>query len=107
MENSIKANGKITKCMEKAPSNGLMEESILVNISKIKNTDLEEYNGPMEKFIKATGDKVSKMAKVKSEDLMVSKDKEFGKMEKESNEIFINFFYSYLSNPIFLISNFS
>ena len=45
--------------------NGLMEECILVTILKIKNMDMEESNGQMEKFLKVNGKKEFNMEEVK------------------------------------------
>lgn len=65
MQNSTKAIGKITKCMEKVLSSGQMEEFMQENTFRIKNMDLVEFNGLMEKSMKDTGDKVFKMEKEK------------------------------------------
>ncbi len=69
--------------MERVHLSGLMEESMLVNIIKIKNMDLEEFNGPMERFMKAIGEKESRMVKEKFEVQMVFNVKVSGKMERE------------------------
>ena len=64
--NSMLVIGKIIKCMEnKEDLNGLMEECILVTILKIKNMDMEESNGQMEKFLKVNGKKEFNMEEVK------------------------------------------
>ena len=70
----------------KVDLNGLMEESILVIIFKIKNMDMEKYNGPMEKYIKVNGNKVYNMEKVKLKILLVLNIKENGRTEKELND---------------------
>ena len=80
MENSMKASGKITKCMAKALSSGLMEEFTLETTSKTKNMVSVLWSGPMEKFMRDTGNKESKMGRERSEDLMELKDRAFGKM---------------------------
>ena len=49
--------------MEKVHLNGPMEESMSVNITKIKNMDLDEFSGPTEKFTKAIGEKAFKTVK--------------------------------------------
>ncbi len=60
-----------------------MEESMLVNIIKIKNMALEEFNGRMEKFIKVIGEKVFKMVKEKLGVQTEYNVKVSGKMERE------------------------
>lgn len=80
MVNSMKDSGEIIKCMEKVISNGLMEEYTQVTTFKIKNMVLVLSNGPMEKSMKGTGDKVFKMDREKSEDLMVFRGRVSGKM---------------------------
>lgn len=79
----MKVNGKIIRCMEKVHLSGLMEESMLVNIIKIKNMALEEFNGRMEKFIKVIGEKVFKMVKEKLGVQTEYNVKVSGKMERE------------------------
>jgi hypothetical protein len=66
--------------MVKVFSNGPMGEFILVTILRTKNMVLVLSSGPMVRFMKDTGNKGSRMGRVKSEDLMELKDREFGKM---------------------------
>lgn len=83
MENNTTVNGKIIKCMARVHLDGLMEEFTLGSIMKTKNMDLEELNGQTVRFMKDTGDKVSKMDKEKLEALMVYNVREYGKTVRE------------------------
>jgi hypothetical protein len=66
MVNNIKDIGKIIKCMEKLDIlNGQMEEFILETMFKIKNMDMEKYNGQMEKYIKVNGNREYNMEEAK------------------------------------------
>lgn len=67
MERNTKASGKIIKCTARAPSNGLMAESMSVSITKIKNMVSAESNGRTAKFTKVIGEKGSRTERVKSE----------------------------------------
>ncbi len=66
----MKVNGGTIKCMARGRSSGLMGGFMSGSILKTRSMALEECNGPMEKCTKATGERVSKMARVKSEGLM-------------------------------------
>lgn len=55
MEEYIKVNGKIIKCVVKVHFNGVMGENIKVNIFKIKNKGLEFSIGQMGKNISDFG----------------------------------------------------
>jgi hypothetical protein len=82
--NNMLVIGEIIKCMvNKEDLNGQTEDYILVIILKIKNTDMVEYNGPMEKFMKESGRKEYNMEEAKLKELMVLNIKVNGKMEKE------------------------
>lgn len=65
MENSIKASGETTKCTVKEHSSGQMAGFMLESITKIKNTVMEEFNGLMEKYIRAIGEKEFKTVRGK------------------------------------------
>jgi hypothetical protein len=84
MVNNMLVIGEIIKCMvNKEDLNGQTEDYILVIILKIKNMDMVEYNGPMEKFMKESGRKEYNMEEAKLKELMVLNIKVNGKMEKE------------------------
>ena len=55
MEESMKVSGKITKCKEKAPSHGQMEENTLVIILKTENKALASLLSKMVGFTKDNG----------------------------------------------------
>lgn len=71
--------------MEKGNIPGLMVENMKDNIRKIANMDTEPILGQMEENIKETGLMANKKALASTSHLMGRLDKEFGKMEKESN----------------------
>jgi len=83
MEESTKANGNKTTCMEKVNTLGRMEECIKEIILWIKSMDLEYINGLMEEYIKVSGIMGSNTAKAFIRFQSNSLRKVFGKMEKE------------------------
>jgi hypothetical protein len=63
-----------------------MEEFILVTILRTKNMVLVLSSGLMVRSMKGIGNKGSRMDRVKSEDLMGLKDRDFGKTVIESGD---------------------
>ncbi len=82
----MKGTGGIIKCMERDFLNGLMEECTLGNTFKTKNMGLEGSNGLTAESMKDSGEKVFNMDKVKLREVMVLRDKDNGKMEKELSD---------------------
>lgn len=81
-EESTKANGLITKCMEKVLSLGLMEENIREIIFRIVNKALGYLLSKMEEFTKANGWIANNMG-VGFSRKRILKRKDYGKMDKE------------------------
>ena len=96
IRSTIKESGRLIKWMERALSNGPMEEYMLVSIIKIKNMDQAELTGLMEKPMKDSGDREFNMDKEDSRAKMLFGGKAYGKMEKGFNEsnLILNQFYS-------------
>jgi hypothetical protein len=55
MEMSIKALGRITRCMDSEFSNGLMGKFILESIRKIRNMDVGPWSGRIKESMKGSG----------------------------------------------------
>lgn len=77
------ALGKTITCMVKVPIHGVMAENIKVNITWIRNTDMECTIGQMEEDMKAIGLTVNSMVKENISYQMELLRLEFGKMAKE------------------------
>lgn len=55
MEEDIKENGRVIKCMEKVFSHGRMVENMMDNISTIKKKAMEDLSGQMVENTWVTG----------------------------------------------------
>jgi len=84
----MKDIGEIIKCTAKEYSNGQMEEYTKGTMYKIKSTDLAEFSGQTEKYMKVNGNKECSMDKANIKEEMGYGDKAIGKMVKEFDELF-------------------
>ena len=83
MADSMKDNGKIIKCTEKAPLPGQTAENMSVNMLMTKNMVTENLSGLINDHIKATGKMENNMAKAFTEQQMATKNMENGKKGNE------------------------
>ena len=75
--------------MEKVFSDGQMVEYIKEIISKIRSTDLGEYNGLMVKFTKVNGKRECNTVRENTKAKMEYGEKVIGRTEKESDEFYL------------------
>ncbi|EGR32540.1 hypothetical protein IMG5_078660, partial [Ichthyophthirius multifiliis] len=85
MEDNIKENGLIIKCMEKVFILGKMEENMKVIIQMIKKMDMVSINGLMVDYMMENGKMENNMDKENIIQLMELLCLEYGKMVKELN----------------------
>jgi hypothetical protein len=99
-------NGLTTKCMARDNSIGLMENSTLGTSLKIKEVAKDSSSGKMGENMKENGSMGNNMGLETIEILKESKEKDNGKMERESHG-FLEFsiFFNYFNEINILIVN--